>query len=124
MMLRRMVMMIMTQVCSGLGDLQCSVRAILGFDKKGSQFSDAVINVSTSAQVLRTVMIVMGMILIMMMTAMTMENMLFGKPWDKIPSLSDFFIGSPNDLFFMRHISCCICDASQIQAKQMARREY
>jgi len=39
------------KVCSGLGDLQCSVRAILGFDKKGSQFSDAVINVSTSAQV-------------------------------------------------------------------------
>jgi len=38
-------------VCSGFGDLQCSVRAILAFDSKGSQFTDAVINVSTSAQV-------------------------------------------------------------------------
>ena len=46
-----MLLMMLTQVCSGLGDLQCSVRAILGFDKKGSQFTDAVINVSTSAQV-------------------------------------------------------------------------
>ena len=39
------------QVCSAFGDLQCSVRAILGFDVKGSQFTDAVINISTSAQV-------------------------------------------------------------------------
>jgi len=39
------------KVCSGFGDLQCSVRAILAFDNKGSQFTDAVINVSTSAQV-------------------------------------------------------------------------
>jgi len=39
------------KVCSGFGDLQCSVRAILAFDSKGSQFTDAVINVSTSAQV-------------------------------------------------------------------------
>ena len=46
-----MLLMMLTQVCSGLGDLQCSVRAILGFDNKGSQFTDAVINVSTSAQV-------------------------------------------------------------------------
>lgn len=38
------------KVCTGFGDLQCSVRAILGFDKN-SQFKDAVINVSTSAQV-------------------------------------------------------------------------
>ena len=43
--------MMMTQVCSGLGDLQCSVRATLGFDNKDSKFTDAVINVSTSAQV-------------------------------------------------------------------------
>jgi len=39
------------KVCSGFGDLQCSVRAILAFDNNGSQFTDAVINVSTSAQV-------------------------------------------------------------------------
>ena len=41
----------LVQVCSPFGDLQCSVRAILGFDVKGSQFTDAVINISTSAQV-------------------------------------------------------------------------
>jgi len=39
------------EVCCAFGDLQCSVRAILGFDVKGSQFTDAVINISTSAQV-------------------------------------------------------------------------
>ena len=45
------LLMAMIQVCSAFGDLQCSVRAILGFDVKGSQFTDAVINISTSAQV-------------------------------------------------------------------------
>ena len=68
--------MIMTQVCSGLGDLQCSVRAILGFDKKGSQFSDAVINVSTSAQVLRInlrALLLLPLYLLLLATSIAVE---------------------------------------------------
>ena len=42
-------------MCASFGDLQCSVRAILGFDNKGSQFTDAVVNISTSAQVVKMI---------------------------------------------------------------------